>query len=501
MLVPRHQDVQNDAGSGCGSEPHSPQKPSRWQKQVPKWLKEQEVIPVPPETRIFKEFAFNSLCCTVSYVENISESRMDSSILEEVSVDINVPGDYKQIMAIADLVEPEACTREGSSDVPCTASTATSSSSLPHLLRRNDERHVVHSPPHTKASSVGIVTEDTTPISTTLSHSDNKPETKDCKRPCQITFVEHETRQKCDDDANQELIDLRDYSDEVCAVDIFPDSSKLVTVGTDQIVRILRAGSGEQLQTLAGHKHEIPSVAIFPDGSKLVTVSTGNTARIWNAADGKELLRLKGKKRALRGVAVFPDGSKVVTVGADKIGRIWDANTGEELLRLEAHEGGIYGVAVFPDGNKIVTVSRDKTGRIWDAAKGLELRRLQGHRAGVYAVAVFPDGTKVVTVSADNTGRVWNTVSGMELMKLQGHSDRVLGVAVFRDGSKLVTVSADMTGKIWDARTGFVLLTLEGHKGAVCAVAVFPDASRVITVSTDSSVRVWKTPWQEHAIM
>jgi len=227
-----------------------------------------------------------------------------------------------------------------------------------------------------------------------------------------------------------------------------PDGRKLITAGSDTLVRIWDGTTFRQLLVLT-HDGVVNAARFSADGTRALTASADHTARNWDAVTGRELARFTHEK-AVRGATFSPDGRRVLTASDDHTARVWDAASGRELLRLDhdARDDVIVHEAEFaPDGSRIVTASSDHTARVWDSASGREIARFR-HENAVLSAVFFPDGEHVVTAAGDHTARIWDVVSGRELILLQ-RATLMREAQVSRDGSRVLT-SADDAARLWD---------------------------------------------------
>ncbi|MBZ0288712.1 MAG: hypothetical protein K8I30_13930, partial [Anaerolineae bacterium] len=256
-----------------------------------------------------------------------------------------------------------------------------------------------------------------------------------------------------------------------------PDSTKIVTGGSDDIAIIWDAETGEERLTLSGHDDHIYSVAWSPDGLEILTASDDKTARTWNAETGEPFFILEGHTDYVNSAAWSPDGLEILTVSDDKTARIWDAETGLERLRLSGHTDPIWEGDWSPDGAQVITVSSDGTVRLWDVTKPEDPRTFAGY---VAVPAVSPDKTLVASAE-DDWVNIADAVTGETRYTFTGHDDFVNTIVWSADGQKLITSSDDQTVKIWEAATGRVLLNLTDPDVAFIDAGWSPDGKYIVT--------------------
>lgn len=314
-----------------------------------------------------------------------------------------------------------------------------------------------------------------------------------------------------------------------------PDGIHVATAGSDDVVRIWDATSGEPLLELAGHTDNVRGFAYSTDGELLVSTSSDNTARMWNALTGEHLFTMVGHTAPINGMAISPDRKLVLTGANDKTARLWNAKNGKEIRVLPDHSGSVRAVAFSPDGKHMVTAaddetirfwqvetrkldfilsehanqvrniafstdgqrllsgSNDNTARIWDLESRRQLLRLDGHTGFVYAVAWSPDGSRVLTGSEDNTVRIWDSETGAPLHILDDHDSRIWSVSWSPDGARVISGSSDQTARIWDADSGAPILTLRSRTQRTNGLAISSDSRRLVTAGSDGIARIWDT--------
>jgi len=80
-------------------------------------------------------------------------------------------------------------------------------------------------------------------------------------------------------------------------------------------LRVLDAGTGEEVRRFEGHAGTIVSARFLPDGRHVISGSSDQTMRLWNLETGHEIARLTAENHVTTFVAVSPDGRYAASGG------------------------------------------------------------------------------------------------------------------------------------------------------------------------------------------
>jgi len=249
------------------------------------------------------------------------------------------------------------------------------------------------------------------------------------------------------------------------------------------------------------------TLAFSPDSRRLLTVDSNQVVRIWDVLTGRELITFP-KVDHPNGVKFLPghvpsdyvaghcaimtarfdrDGKRVLTTTEYGCVALWDATTGDQLAFLQKgivnwmpedevnrRNGHEYACpAEFSPDGSIILLLTDGKARLWDIAARKERLVLEGHEQPVFWASFSPDGKNIITASRDRTARIWNADTGKPLHVLKAHDRNAIVWAAFtRNGTRAVTVACFMDaagnsqpgetlGRLWDAETGKELAGLD----------------------------------------
>jgi WD40 repeat protein/serine/threonine protein kinase len=272
-----------------------------------------------------------------------------------------------------------------------------------------------------------------------------------------------------------------------------PDGQRVVSAGSDRLIRVWDVATGRGIHALRGHTDAICAIDITRDGTRIASGSWDKTVRLWDAQTGTCSAVLRGHSDIAHAVAFSPDGRRLASAGWDSVVRIWEVETGAAVASLRAHTAVVRSLAFSPDSGRLATGADfpDNTVRLWDAATGTPLAVMAGHENMVGSLAFNPDGMLLATASIDQTVRLWEGTTGRPMSVLKGHADWVNAVAFSPDGRRIVSASSDLTLRMWDAADGQPRAVLRGHEGSVWDLAYTADGALIASASEDRTVRLW----------
>ena len=220
-------------------------------------------------------------------------------------------------------------------------------------------------------------------------------------------------------------------------------SGRFAAGSNDGRIRILHAGTGEEIRVLNVHKHtanqESVPLSWSPDGRQLASASD-RAVKIWDVSTGEELRTLRGHKDGISNVVWSPNGRRLAagSWGIFEV-KVWDATTGHELVSLKGLDSTVYGLAWSLDGRLLALGGYSGTVKISDAASGELVGTLRGHTLTAQAVAWSPNGTCVASGVPTERCRDMDATAEPEAPALRGQVRSVLAVAwELPDGRQLL---------------------------------------------------------------
>lgn len=165
---------------------------------------------------------------------------------------------------------------------------------------------------------------------------------------------------------------INNWSGQVWAVAISPDSRQVLAGLRDHTARLIDADSGRQRRALGGHTDQVRSVAFSSDGTRALTASLDGTVRLWNLATGETIREYRPGLGALNTAIFGPEESTILCGGQHDTFVMLDFETGVVRARFTGHTEQIMAFALTPSGD-IFSASHDASIRRW------HVRRAGGH--------------------------------------------------------------------------------------------------------------------------
>ncbi|KAI9504246.1 WD40-repeat-containing domain protein [Coemansia spiralis] len=246
------------------------------------------------------------------------------------------------------------------------------------------------------------------------------------------------------------------HEDDIWHARWIPGKNVLATAGSDEVVKLWDAQTGNCSGMLKDGDHAITSLEINAQGTQALTSSMDGKIRVWDIENSSK--ETKSSKPAL-------------IIDANCSTNAWKACFRKELIASSTDHGTI---------------------KLWALETGKEVSELNTSRPNfLYSLAISPDATKIACGSVGGHVYVFDTAKGSLFCTFSSHSDNVRSIAFSADSSLLVTGSDDKQIQVHDVRYGSPIATFLGHYSWVLSAQMHPNGKYIASGSVDTKVKIW----------
>jgi WD40 repeat protein len=228
-------------------------------------------------------------------------------------------------------------------------------------------------------------------------------------------------------------------------------------------ISVWNVKTGARLPLVLTHEQEVNALCLSPDGTRLASAGNDNRVRLWQLPSGTLLGQVQGKMM-MESCKFSPDGSLLATCNYD--GTV-ELRSGRDLSSLGLaplkHRWMVYGVSFSASGKLLVTRSIDGTARCWDATTGLPVSPFLEHGSPVRLAAFRADEKELATAALDGTVRRFSLHPEPRLKRLQEAEEKANWGEFSSDGRRAALALGSQV-QLWDLEQGRLLrsLSLEG---------------------------------------
>lgn len=288
---------------------------------------------------------------------------------------------------------------------------------------------------------------------------------------------------------------IQAHDSQILSLGWSPDSTRIVSGGTDRYARIWALHNSEMLNAVEEPFSWVCFSDYSPQGDMLFTASWDGEIRLWEMPSGRYIGVIAGLANQLRDLTFAHHDPGLMATAAGYFLTLWQMPGGKRLAVIREYDREpVVSLAFSPKHPILVTGVNDGSLRVRDmeAADYDTILDVPVHKGPIYTVAFSQDGRRVATGSRDGTARVTDITTGEILAEMPVGHGAVRGVAFSMDGSVIATGGRDGIIRLWDSESGMILNQLEGHRAPVRRVAFSPDGRTLASAGTDGTIGVWR---------
>ncbi|MFB2838934.1 hypothetical protein [Floridanema evergladense] len=256
---------------------------------------------------------------------------------------------------------------------------------------------------------------------------------------------------------------------------------------------------------------DVTSVTFSLDGHKLVTAGTDGIIRAWDLKDRKLDKLIKANQNQIWDISFSSDGKKLASAGEDSTVRLWDFNKlkndqNSELEKFEGHQGPVRSASFSRDNQKLASAGDDGSVRLWNL-QGNESEKPQSMKeastnnqqmiiqkgiekpCGEQTTIIIKNGDR--KACGDKNGIVkWQKSSNSTFTLVNSnHVNEVTSLAFSPNSEQLASGAKDRTIRLWNDK-GEQEHLLPIYAG-VNSIAYSPNQPLLATAGNDGTVHLW----------
>lgn len=243
---------------------------------------------------------------------------------------------------------------------------------------------------------------------------------------------------------------LRGHTNQVLSLCFSPNGENIASASADDIVFVRDSRDGRTLFRIE-QGSTLHDMSYNNDGSCIVTVGSDDAMKIWDATSGKLIhtLKLEATGEGKWIISCNPVENSVAVGGRNQSIEIYDLCSHVRKLNLKECGKRITDLCFSDDGRFVVSVASNRDMRVWDAKDGREAINVRTQII-CRTVCVSPDLETIAVAGDDPLVRICDFKKGQIVSTLKGHKDNVTCLDFDPQGVCLATGSRDGTAMIWN---------------------------------------------------
>lgn len=233
-----------------------------------------------------------------------------------------------------------------------------------------------------------------------------------------------------------------------------PDGTMIAVAIAPSSIGIFKLATQQMINNLEGHIKNVSSLLFTPDSSKLISGGSDGIICVWDMKTMKLLKKITNgtidqeaqvnKEGAIASIVCGPGGSYFAVGFSNGMVGIYDRNFDRQMFAFQAHNEMILALTITNKG-ELVTASGDKTLKIWQISQNNAQmkRKIEGHSHFVTCACTSFTSPLLLSGSKDETIRAYNYEKNTHLFTACVHTNTVLGIAHHPKENMFVTSSGD----------------------------------------------------------
>ena len=274
---------------------------------------------------------------------------------------------------------------------------------------------------------------------------------------------------------------------------IAPSGTAFAVFDTN-VVRLLDARDGRQLQMLAGHVGMIHDAGWSRDGSLIATSGYDETVRVWETATGRQVLSVRPLPSFACSVAFSPDG-RLLAAGSSDDGQLKIIDIASGRIRgIQTPDSTLYALEFTPEGRYLIVnhtiLNRGDTSlRVFRVTDWTEIKC--GIHGTATSFALSRDGKLFAYSTPAGSVSVMDTATWSETRSIVAHPFGASSLAFHPQGRFLASSGRDGAVRLWDALKGTLVHTLPIKPEVDSRLVFGADEESLVVATADATVKFY----------
>lgn len=304
---------------------------------------------------------------------------------------------------------------------------------------------------------------------------------------------------------------LPNHYDGISDLSLNPQNKSLLAASSfDSLISIYDVNSLKETMQLKGHNKGVWTISYSPNSSQIISGGSDCKSILWDASSGKPIKTFANHKKSIYDAQFSTTGRYFATCSKDCI-CIWDVNQlNKPLDLLTESKAFIYCLNFLDNDTKLITGFIDGTliihtlGNQLKDDKFLETipKGMIGqnpddiYNRSIYSMELLnKDKNQFLLTHADGSVRLYSYNEEKNNLKLEDTYFFFTGATTCarcnEDDTRIIASSKDRTAEVWSfGNHNAIEYTLIGNKNIVSS-ALFLDNNKVATASFDCTVKIY----------
>lgn len=272
----------------------------------------------------------------------------------------------------------------------------------------------------------------------------------------------------------------------VTAIAADPRGELLAAAGDDHLIRVLRAATLSELQTIDGHRDLVRTLCFDSSGNRLVSAGNDGQLLVWDREQEFKLQQRWEGTPALARVCCAHDGSSIAAVGFSNEVYVIGEPFAQHRLACDCRD--LRAIAYRDDGRLLAVAGRSGELHLFDPVAGRLIVHQPLHQSRIHDLVFHTGSSRLICVAADGRVTVFDCDRQAVVHDLAVTTSKLFAVAVLND-TLIATAGSDNAIYLVDTQRGEVVRTLTGHHGSVSTLAAAGDW--LFSGSYDATLQRW----------